>query len=263
MQGAQGNDAVRLHCQTKPHAAAWLAVIPCAAKRTLLPTLSFRCLLRWHLGVPLAAEPSDATQALFCPRCPARLDASGHHLVCCRFNNTTGRHYTQVDTLEGIARRAGFACKREQMADNRTRPGDLFFSRLNKDGPAAVDVTVRDPLAPSHACTPARMADWHEAQEQEKRLKYVVECRRKGWQFVPFVMDVFGGLGREAQETVQTLLPGLLGQKEGWQRRSLEASVWQDISFSLMKAIGKQLAWSIHGECKDLQVGCSNAPYAC
>ena len=62
------------------------------------------------------------------------------------------------------------------------------------------------------------------------------------------MVDVFGGLGQEAGEFLNILLKGLLGQREGWQRRGLEATIRQEVSFTIMKEIGRQLVWSTMGE---------------
>jgi hypothetical protein len=249
---AAPKDHVRLECQYKPHAAAWLSVIPSVAKRSLLPTVEFRCALRWHLGVDQCAAPLLQSQTLACPRCPSKMDAPGHHLVCCHNNQITRRHYDQVGVLEAVARKAGFACKKEQKAPDGSRPGDLFISRLDENGPAAVDVTIRDPLAMSHPCPREKIEDWHDEQELDKCRKYGTVCHRKGWKFVPFVMDVWGGLGREALALVQTFIKALVGQKEGWQRRRLEATVWQELSITLAKSVARQLVWSVHGLEEDI-----------
>jgi len=95
---------------------------------------------------------------------------------------------------------------------------------------------------------------WHSRQEQEKNEKYVVRCHRRGWTFVPFVIDVFGGYGQEALDLVGTLLKGALGQREGWLRRGLEAEIWQGLSMALVRELGRQLAWGT------FQVGLWSAP---
>ena len=41
----KGEDAVRFESQTQPHAMAWVAVIPAAGLRTLIPSSDFKCLL--------------------------------------------------------------------------------------------------------------------------------------------------------------------------------------------------------------------------
>jgi hypothetical protein len=148
-----------------------------------------------------------------------------------------------VEALAQVARRARCPCRKEQSTDDKARPGDLFLSRLTVNGPGAVDVTVRDPLATSHPCAWEAVEDWHARQEDQKNRKYVVTCHRLGWSFVPFVVDTFGGMGKEACDLVQNLLKGVLGQKEGWQRRGEEALVWQTLSMSLAREIARQLVW--------------------
>jgi hypothetical protein len=44
-------------------------------------------------------------------------------------------------------------------------------------------------------------------------------------------------------DLVGLLLKGLLGQKEGWLRRALEAEIWQLLSLALMRELGSQLVW--------------------
>ena len=104
-----------------------------------------------------------------------------------------------VDALVGVAQEAGLPVRREQGLPDMSRPGDVFFPRLNVDGPCAVDVTVRDPLAPSHPVQPSQIDQWHSRQEGEKDGKYAVQSQRRGWQFTPLVLDVFGGCGEKGQ----------------------------------------------------------------
>jgi hypothetical protein len=137
---------------------------------------------------------------------------------------------------------AGFVAKKEQSAPDRSRPGDVFISRLDANGPAAVDITVRDTLAPSRPVrTAADVGSWFQSQEADKRRKYDGQCRRLGWTLVPFVMDCYGAMGDEARGLVGTALRLLLGQKEPWARRQAEASTWQGLSITLAKEVGRQL----------------------
>ena len=189
------------------------------------------------------------------------MGTSGHHLVCCHLNNITRRHHAVVDALADVTRRAGFACKKEQGAPDGTRPGDLFVPRLDVHGPGAVDVTIRDPLAPSHPATKDNVKTWHYTQEQDKHRKYAPMCNRLGWHLVPFVLDVYGGLGEDARSMVGTLLKSLLGQKEGWQRREAEATVWQQITFAAMREVGKQLVWSVHAAEEPAHTPMTHQPY--
>jgi hypothetical protein len=257
----QAAQATRFHCQTMPHANSWLAVIPCAPKRTLMPTVEFRCLLRWTLGMELSPEP-DQHQQLVCPRCENSADTSGHHLVCCHQNNITRRHYGLADKVYQIVKKAGYTVRKEQKAPDGTRPGDIFLPRYDSDGPAAVDFTIRDPLAPSNPCiTDSRIKGWHEAQEDDKVKKYGRICQSKGWAFIPFVMDVHGGMAPQARKFMQTMIKATVGQKEGWQRRQVEASMWQEVEFEVMKDIAKQLVWSVQVLAEDKGAPQVNQPY--
>ena len=235
-----GPDAVRFASQQLPHAMAWAAVVPAAPLRTLLPTADFKCLLRFHLGAPLNL-PGETT----CPRCTASLDASGNHFVCCNKNGIVQRHGAVQDAVLRVAQAAGFVARKEQAAPDRTRPGDVFIARLDANGPAAVDITVRHTLAPSRPVRkPEDLPSWFQGQEREKTAKYQSQCRRLGWSMVPFVMDCFGGLGDEARSFLSTCLTLLLGKKELWARRSAEANVWQRISLALAREVARQLRLS-------------------
>ena len=61
---------------------------------------------------------------------------------------------------------------------------------------------------------------------------------------IPFMVDCFGGLGREARSLISTCLRMILGQRELWARRSAEAEVWQTLLVSVAKEVGRQLRLS-------------------
>ena len=54
-----------------------------------------------------------------------------------------------VEALACVATQGGYTFRREQGAGDGTRPGDLFLPRLNSDGPAAVNFTIRYTLVPA------------------------------------------------------------------------------------------------------------------
>ena len=63
----------------------------------------------------------------------------------------------------------------------------MFITRLDANGPCAVDVTVHRTLAPSH---PLRAGDgslaaWQEAEAARKRRIYQAQCTNWGWSFCP------------------------------------------------------------------------------
>ena len=185
-------------------------------------------------------EPEEAGEKQACPKCDAGLDAQGHHMVCCKLNGFTMRHHVVVEALAGIARSAGYPCKKEVALPDESkdqkgqllRPADVLISRFDEHGPLAVDVTVKDPLKNSGPARPEDMGSWYDKEEQKKCAKYVIHTNRAKWQFKPFVMDVWGGMGQDAQSVVAHLLKGILCQREAWQRRQAEHLVWQTCSKS-------------------------------
>ena len=76
-------------------------------------------------------------------------------------------------------------------------------------------------------------------RRRKKQRKQKAACDRLGWQMLPFVADVCGGLGNVAQALVASLLKGILARQDVGQRRGLEASVWQSLLVSPLGKIGK------------------------
>ena len=115
-----------------------------------------------------------------------------------------------VEALARVATQGSYKFQRKQGAGDGTRPADIFLTLLKSYCPAAVDVTVRDPLAHSAPVHPANLPAWHARQEDEKQRKYKAACDRLGWQMLLFVADVYGGLGTVAQALVESILKGIL-----------------------------------------------------
>ena len=232
-------DRVRFHAQRAPHASTWLAVIPSSGLRTKVDTNSWKCLLRWTLGIPIVDQNLAGKP---CPRCQTPVDVFGDHAVCCIKNNIQRRHVALQDSLAQLVRDAGLTCSKEQGTGDGSRPGDLYVPRWDADGPAGIDTTIRCPSAPSHPLLNAeKLTQWKELQEQDKHKKYDDRCRRAGWVFHAFLMDTWGGLGPEAIKVVTKLMPQILGNAIDEQRRSKEANAWQRLTFPVMAQIGKQL----------------------
>jgi hypothetical protein len=121
--------------------------------------------------------------------------------------------------------------------------------RYDANGPAAIDVTIRHPLAPSR--NRAGLEDigkWHEEQERDKIKKYGDGCQRRGWTFIPFVLDCYGGMGDGALTFVGNCIKLLAGQHDAWERRGVEGTCWQGISMTLAREVGRQLVW---GQCPE------------
>ena len=199
----------------------------------------FRRAARWLLGVQQMFSEAIGSK---CPKCAAPLDVFGDHVVCCSKNLIQRRHMALQDTLTDLVRELGLTVDKEVGTGDGTRPGDLFIPRWTADGVTVVECTVRHLNAPSRlVIDPDHVADWRHDQELEKTNKYLERCEQVGWQFVPFMMDLWGGLGPAASKFMKHYLALALGAEEETERRSIEASVWQRLSVSVMRQIGKQL----------------------
>ena len=79
---------------------------------------------------------------------------------------------------------------------------------------------------------------------------------------VPVLVDVYGGLGEEAYTFMGQLVKSIAGKREGWQRRMVEASVWQQLCLTLVRELGRQLAWHVHAGAEGLETAeACHAPY--
>ena len=145
-----------------------------------------------------------------------------------------------------LCRDAGHACRKEGKALDSTRPGDVLVLNWLSGRPAAVDVTIRDPLLPSGPLSgAAAFPAWQEKLEHNKVLKYTRQCTTLGWDFIPFLCDVYGGLGKCAHHFIARLAKVQFDNASHQDRRLAEASVWQQLSFSIMKEVGRQLSWAL------------------
>ena len=124
-----------------------------------------------------------------------------------------------------------------------SRPGDLYIPRWTADGVTVVDCTVRHLCIPSRpVMDPTHVLEWRRDQEEEKVSKYLDRCDQVGWHFVPFLMDLWGGLGPSAAKFMTQYLTLAAGSVEEEERRAIEASVWQRIGIAVTRQLAKQLS---------------------
>lgn len=133
--------------------------------------------------------------------------------------------------------------RREVGPGDGSRPGDVFIRRWGADGPAVVDCTIRHTHTPSDPVRgPDRLPGWRQAQEDDKMRLYGGKCRGMAWGFFPFVMDLWGALAPLAIKFMQHFSKVAVGDLEGWRKRQKGAEVWQTLSVSRMRQVGRQLS---------------------
>ena len=127
-----------------PHTGDWLNGVPSATLGLHLQDQSFRCCLRYWLGVPLHSSPYS------CPECRSIADEFGDHQVGCGGNgDRIARHNAIGDVLFSAAQSAALAPVWEatnMISNSQSRPADIPIPTWRHGRPAALDVHVISPL---------------------------------------------------------------------------------------------------------------------
>ena len=183
-----------------------------------MPDASFRTAARVRLGIP------PNTLAVCRCTCGQALTANPFHaLSCARLHGgvINQRHNWIVRTLATWCRRAGAEASvepRNLSSRNEMRPDLLVIMGAQH---FLIDVTVRNPAAPSHVRlgqTPGRVAAH---AESDKRNQYREMAREQGAEFVQFALETFGTIGRAASEFVNKLADYATGSGSHWSRNEI------------------------------------------
>ena len=143
----------------------------------------------------------------------------------------------------------------------RERPADVFLNRWTAAEPAAVDVTVTHPLAPSYGLSVQAASKALKEKESRKNAKYAHIFDAVQVTFVPMAFSSFGELSERAQEFVKAASRYYAAHQD------VELSVCQhqlvqNLQTSLMQENGRRLlcavtavedaraAWSADSQCQ-------------
>jgi hypothetical protein len=178
-------------CKVK-RSGAWLNVFPATPALTLINS-HYALAFRLRLGLP----PQDDLP-LEC-KCGAILASDPDHFLSCKLLRrtiVTTRHDLIVRSLASFIRSAGGAVYVEPKFLGSLRPDAKVYFPSHS---ATVDVSITHPSCPSYALqgskSPLAVA---KLRESIKHNKYDAQALAEGTPFTPFVMETFGGLGKEA-----------------------------------------------------------------
>ena len=87
----------------------------------------------------------------------------------------------------------------EVQIDGREWPADIFVDRWTTPDPAAVDVTVTQPLAPSLGLNTRTSKENAAAKQKQKLAKYALLIAATQLHFIPVPITAFGTLGPATQ----------------------------------------------------------------
>lgn len=171
-----------------------------------------RLLLNFRLGNRVYVNEAP------CNQCTGKIsDVHGHHdVVCPGGNRTKNRHDRLRDELHKIACEAGFMSRTEVrniLDETGKKPADVFLPDYTNGRPCCIDTVVSSPY--THVHNSAEQIGYVMVQaEIYKCNNYQQRCNEKGYDFSPFAMDIFGGLGRSCHKLITRLAVSLADKKD-------------------------------------------------
>ena len=179
-----------------PSAGAWLTT-PLTDPLLRFNSVHFSLAVRFRLGLP---PQEDLRTECAC----GNVITSDHFLVCNRLKRTsmTTRHDRVLYLLARLARTVNIATRVEVPLENQKRPDANFFLHNRS---IATDVSIIHPASKTYAKKAAKALGAAARREGEKKREYSEQARSENLDFIPFVLETFGGFGKEAV-TLQEIL---------------------------------------------------------
>jgi hypothetical protein len=194
----------RLQSCSAPMASSWLAPLPGSDDPLWLPSSAFITLVRFRLGLPVAATDSH------CVMCGETADSYGYHSITCA-SGRYGLHNTVRDSIFAMASAATWAPSLEPhiMPEKWGTRADILARigpNMNQADVYAIDVAV---IAP-HTKVWLRSAIDHPGgaasrYEDEKVRKYGSRRDHPGVSVIGCVADMFGAWGEQAVALITKL----------------------------------------------------------
>ena len=175
------------------YANGWLFGVPSEWLGSVIEPTSYRCLLKYHLGIPLS------TGVVRCNECHALMDDMGDHAIsCATAGDRIAKHDTLVCSLAESLRKANISVKTELGDPNQadqTRPGDLVLLNWREGQDLYLDFSVASTLAPSYRALSSRKG----GGSAEERVKFKLnKYKDVVVKFEPLVVESLGGWAESA-----------------------------------------------------------------
>ena len=189
-------EAARLFACTAAYASAWLSD-PFLARPMTDEAHGAACKLRLN-------QPMSSLATCYCGH---DLQNDPWHVLSHKGGGEAGRRHDEiVDRLVDAIHRAGgqaWAEPRQDFWQDRRRT-DIFAVMAPKS--YHIDVRVTHPTSVSYV-TSACQGSLRAAEEaaQEKKRRYAVLAHSEGATFVPFIIETFGGFGKDARAFIADL----------------------------------------------------------
>ena len=204
---ACNTDKARLNSLANVYSAAWTAMVGTLNSCPSFTAAQIRLLLVFRIGKEVYAREGA------CNQCTGKMsDRLGHHdATCPGGNRTKGRHDKLRDELAKISREAGFMPQievKDILDDTGEKPADVLLPDYTNGRPCCFDTVVSSPYTdPQNSAQQIGYAI--NKAEAAKCEKYQQRCNDKGYDFSPFAMDIYGGMGRSCYALLARLALGI------------------------------------------------------
>ena len=203
----------RYNSVSSADSSRWLTVIP-SQPEFQLSNAEYRSAARLRLGLPTTNQQPVLTRCPLCLKSTRYTATAGlpdspidqwHCFSCNKLKPTsiTDRHDFLVNIIRNWCDRVGITVRKEPRRlnnDNRRRPDLLMYTEQQK---ILVDVQVVHPTCSSHLqSSAADNPTTIETAERNKKRKYSAMALKQQAKFVPFIVDTFGQLGKDAKELI-------------------------------------------------------------
>ncbi|ORY26748.1 hypothetical protein BCR33DRAFT_725977 [Rhizoclosmatium globosum] len=224
---------------TQQHASSFLLALPMEGLHLVMSPVEYRAILRYRLLMPLY------TGRRRCRHCEHVMDLFGDHAFCCGgHSGSWSRHNFLRDTLAALVRQVGILCRengevRLPSSSGDLWPADLLVYDFYDGKTVCVDISVVHPLT-SRGLMGFKVGNAVRGRESTKNEKYLSGCQSIGLEFVPFVLDTTGGLGKSSIQFLEKLR-GLMMQREVIRESVSVAVVYRRILFALQHALARNI----------------------
>jgi hypothetical protein len=198
-----------------PGSSDWLRATPSTStSATFIPDEAFQYACRYRLNLP--SHDIDTADCCLCMKKQAVKNDSWHYLSCMKSlggNKITARHHGIRNILANFATKSGAIVEIEPshcFSDNLLRP-DLEIIMGSQR--YFIDVTIISPTNPSNLSYGLKLLGAAAYKEKMKQNKYAKLSNEAGASFIPFVIESYGGLGKQAKKFIETL--GVYSREHG------------------------------------------------
>ena len=226
----------RIHIEA--HSGAnhtWVTVIPLSFKQYNMTSAVWRTSVLKRLRQDVVRVERQCT---FCKW--SRGDIWGEHATMCSGGCSRNmRHNTVRDLIAKAAIDLGYRTDFEHgggLGDHR-RPGDVIVYNWRDGKHLLIDVAVVNPLCVSHADNLVKNGVGGSATAYEShKINTYKEIDSSIYDFVPFIIETCGGVGRAALRLCKEL-EDRLEAKEYWKNKVGHESGWRNFPNALLTAI--------------------------